>query len=256
MTEAIWQLSQNHLHLLSTCPRKFQYTYLEQFTSPCIPQRQNNLNLGNRFHRLMQQRELDLPVESILATDKRLATSFQALAAAAPQVVFPQPKTWRQAEHRRTFLKGNFLLIGIYDLLILSEDKAEIIDWKTYAQPPHSEILAKHWQTRLYKYLLAETSDYSPEQIQFTYWFIHLPQQPTAVTFSYNRSEHAKTEKELNQLLAQLNDYYQQYKKNKTSFPQVELEKGDCLECPFKRPCQRQSKSAEISFSEVEEQSI
>lgn len=256
MTEVIWQLSQNHLHLLSTCPRKFQYTYLEQFTSPCLPQRQNNLNLGNRFHRLMQQRELGLPVEKLLATDKQLATSFQALAAVAPQIVFPQPQTWRKAEHRRTYLKGNFLLVGIYDLLILSQNKAEIIDWKTYAQPPHSENLANHWQTRLYKYLLAETSHYSPEQIQFTYWFIHVPQQPTAVTFSYNHTEHEKTEEDLNQLLTQLTTYYKKYQINQVPFPQVEPEQGVCIECPFTRPCQRHLQPEEILFSEVEEQHI
>jgi len=256
MTEAIWQLSQNHLHLFSTCPRKFQYTYLEQFTSPCISPQQNSLNLGNRFHRLMQQRELGLPIASILATDKRLATSFEALATVAPQVVFPQPQTWRQPEHRRTFLKGNFLLIGIYDLLILSEDTAQIIDWKTYAQPPHSENLANHWQTRLYKYLLAETSDYSPEQIQFTYWFIHVPQQPTSITFSYDHTEHTKTDQELNQLLTQLNLYYKKYQQDQIPFPQVEPEKGHCLECPFTRPCQRNFQPEKISFSEVEEQSI
>jgi hypothetical protein len=204
----------------------------------------------------MQQRELGLPVERILATDQQLATSFQALATVAPQVVFPQPQTWRQAEHRRTFLKGNFLLIGIYDLLILSQNKAEIIDWKTYAQPPHSETLARHWQTRLYKYLLAETSNYSPEQIQFTYWFIHVPQQPTAVTFSYNHTEHQQTEEELNQLLAQLDIYYKNYQANDIPFPQVEPEQGACLGCPFTLPCQRQIKTEETGFSEIEEQRI
>jgi ATP-dependent exoDNAse (exonuclease V) beta subunit len=57
------------------------------------------------------------------------------------------------------------LLTVIYDLLIEAEDNAQILDWKTYPQPKEQNRLAKDWQTRLYLYVLAETSDYLPEQI-------------------------------------------------------------------------------------------
>ncbi|AFZ45967.1 hypothetical protein PCC7418_3863 [Halothece sp. PCC 7418] len=252
----IWQLSQNHLNLLSTCPRKFQYTYLEQFTSPCLAQRQSELTLGNRFHHFMQQRELGLPIERILAADPPLAQSFRSLAEVAPKVVDPQPHTWRQAEHRRTIRKGNFLLIGIYDLLILSENQAQIIDWKTYPQPQNRATLAKHWQTRLYQYLLAETSNYPPEKIQLTYWFISVPQKPTSLTFSYNQAQHETTEQELNQLLTQLEFDRKNYQKNKVLFPQVEPQKGYCFNCPFTLPCQRYLDLNQVCFSEVEEETI
>ena len=256
MTETIWQISQNHLNLLATCPRKFQYTYLEQFTSPCITQGQNHLNLGNRFHRFMQQRELGLPVDSILASDQRLASSFQALANIAPEVVYPQAGTWRDAEHRRTLLTGHFLLIGIYDLLILSTKKAQIIDWKTYAQPKNKKTLVNNWQTRLYRYLLEETSDYSPEQIELTYWFIKVPQEPCSLTFSYSQAEHEATAQELNGLLRELDKNHKKYQDSKALFPPVEPEQGYCWECPFQLPCQPHLKSEKVNLSEVEEQPI
>ena len=256
MTEKIWQISQNHLNLLSTCPRKFQSTYLDQFTSPCLTQGQNQLNLGNRFHRFMQQRELGLPVERILASDPPLAESFQALADRAPNIVYPQPDTWREAEHRRTLLKDHFLLIGIYDLLILSAEKARIIDWKTYAQPKNKITLANHWQTRLYRYLLAETSDYFPQQIELTYWFVKGPQEPRSLTFSYSQAEHEATAQDLNQLLMQLDTYYENYQKKQVPFPQVEPELGYCWECSFKVPCQRHLKAELIQLSDIEEQPI
>ena len=256
MSQPIWQLSQNHLELLSTCRRKFQSTYLEQFTSPCLPQRQSSLTLGNRFHHFMQQRELGLPVERILATDPPLARSFHALAKVAQEVVNPQPETWRDAEHRRSVRQGNFLLIGIYDLLILSHTQAQIIDWKTYPQPPNQANLAQHWQTRLYQYLLAATSSYPPEKIQLTYWFIHVPQKPTSVTFSYDQAKHEATQQELNQLLTQLESDYENYQKNKVLFPQVEPQKGYCGQCPFAVPCQRHDTTNALTFSEVEEQVI
>lgn len=253
MTETIWQLSQSHLNLLSICPRKFQYIYLEQFTSPCTVQQQSNLSLGNRFHRFMQQRELDLPTDRILEADKPLKNSFNALAEAAPHIVYPQPQTWRYPEHRRTFLKGQFLLIGIYDLLILSESDAKIIDWKTYPQPPNDEELANNWQTRLYLYLLAETSHYLPEQIQLTYWFIKVPKKPTSLTFQYNQERHKQTEKDLNQLLDQLSHYWKRYQKNGEPFPQVEESKGYCVECPFVIPCERYSENDNVLLSNIEE---
>jgi CRISPR/Cas system-associated exonuclease Cas4 (RecB family) len=255
MTENIWQLSQTHLNLLSTCPRKFQYIYLEQFTSPCTAQQESKLMLGNRFHRFMQQRELGLPTEPILAADEPLQTSFEALAQAAPNIVYPQPDTWRKAEHRCTLLKEQFLLTGIYDLLILSPTEAHIIDWKTYPQPFNTKKLANHWQTRLYLYLLAETSHYSPEQIKFTYWFIHVPQKPTSLTFQYNQSQHEKTEEDLTQLLNQLSGHWQDYQEGK-AFPQVEESKGYCVGCPFTIPCERYPQKENLSLSEVEEVEI
>lgn len=249
----IWQFSQNHLNLLSTCPRKFQYTYLENFTSPCLPQRQSRLNLGNRFHYLMQQRELGLRIDRILEADQPLKKLFHALNEVAPNIVNPQPNTWREAEHRRTFLKGNFLLTGIYDLLILSETEAKIIDWKTYAQPGDQESLVWNWQTRLYLYLLAETSDYSPEQIKFIYWFIEASKKPTSVAISYDEEQHKKAEEDLRQIFQNITAYWEEFQERDQSFPQVEESKGYCVNCPFVLPCGRNLQNKERFLSEVTE---
>ncbi len=256
MTTTIWRLSQAHLNLFATCPRKFQYIYLEQFMSPCIGE-QPNLNLGTRFHRLMQQRELGLPTEAILEGDEPLKQCFQALAKAAPDLVYSQANTWRKAEHLRTYLKGKFLLSGIYDLLILTPTKAQIVDWKTYSKPPKSQTIANNWQTRLYLYLLAETSNYSPEEIELIYWFIN-PKQTKSMTVSYSTEQHQTTEHDLNQMLTQLTAYWEQYQNHHQPFPQVEESKGYCLSCQFTIPCNRhpQKDQGEISLDEVEEMSI
>jgi len=60
------RLSQGHLNLLETCPRKFQHTYLEQLNSPANPEHEERQTLGSRFHLLMQQREMGLPINSFL----------------------------------------------------------------------------------------------------------------------------------------------------------------------------------------------
>lgn len=253
MTNNIWRLSQNHLNVFSTCPRKFQHIYLDQFISPYTTEQQTSLSLGNRFHRFMQQRELGVPVEAILDADQELKDSFSAIAQAAPEIVYSQPGTDRYPENRRTLLKGNFLLTGIYDLLILSETQAQIIDWKTYPKPPQNKTLANNWQTRLYLYLLAETTAYLPEKMQLTYWFIKVPKKATSASFSYNQEQHEATDRELTQLLTQLSDYWYHYKNTGQSFPQVEESKGYCLQCPFNIPCGRDQKKDNLQLSELEE---
>ena len=105
----------------------------------------------------------------------------------------------------------------IYDLLIAQSDRATIIDWKTYPKPQTKKKLAQNWQTRLYLYILAETSPYLPEQLSMTYWFVKLPTKPKHHTFFYNQQLHQQTERDLNQLLTKLDSWLQQ--NNLDSFP-------------------------------------
>ncbi|MGA1283298.1 MAG: PD-(D/E)XK nuclease family protein [Prochlorothrix sp.] len=176
-------LSQSHLALLATCPRKFQHIYLDRVTVPKSWHQYQRILWGNQFHQLMQQMELGLPIEGFAATQPELYQGILALRLAAPQVFqTPDPARgeWRSSEHRRslafTVPNGDPVgLVVVYDWVRGDPQFAEILDWKTYRQPPQGENLAQSWQTRLYCYVLAETSQYEPEQIQFTYWFIAPP---------------------------------------------------------------------------------
>jgi len=102
------RLSQSHLNLLSTCPPRFQQVYLDCLSSLPAPQQQDSMQWGNRFHLVMQQRELTLPIEPLLATDSELGNSLKALIQAAPELE-PDPDIWREAEHCRTLSMGDFL---------------------------------------------------------------------------------------------------------------------------------------------------
>ena len=59
------QLSQSHLALLDYCPRKFQYVYLDNLTSPPPLEEQTYLRRGSQIHHLMQQQELQLPLPAV-----------------------------------------------------------------------------------------------------------------------------------------------------------------------------------------------
>lgn len=232
-------LSQAHLNLLETCPPQFQRIYLEQLSSPLSPAQQEKLNWGSQFHYLMQQRELGLPLEPLLAEEQQLGQAIASLIKAVPDLEQTDGKTWREAEHCRSLQIEGYLLTVIYDLLILGENKAEILDWKTYLQPENREKLAANWQTRLYLYILAETSEFLPEQISMTYWFVKLPKEPQSLTFTYNSQDHKKNQQDLSQLLTQLTQWLADYRSEDRPFPhQINCWQENCPYYPVFFPPQ------------------
>ncbi|MBD2579777.1 PD-(D/E)XK nuclease family protein [Oscillatoria sp. FACHB-1406] len=233
----IARLSQGHLNLLDTCPRKFQHIYLDQLASPLDPEQQERLAWGSQFHLLMQQREMGLPLESILAENDRYANAIASLVRAVPEIAAPSPDSQREAEHYRSFAFEDYTLSVIYDLLVTHPNSAHILDWKTYRKPLDSHKIQANWQTRLYLFVLVETSNYTPEQLSMTYWFVQ--GSPECATIPYSRQKHERTRSQLQSLLNQLNANLERYYSAGIPFPQVPETKGECEYCTFNRRCQR-----------------
>ena len=249
-------LSQSHLNLISLCPPKFQQVHLDCLGSIPDPKQQENMQWGSRFHLLMQQRELNLPIEPFLANDSELNASIKDLIEVVPELIESNPSIWREAEHYRTLGYDNFVLTVIYDLLVAQKNKATILDWKTYRQPQKRNRLASNWQTRLYMYVLAETSEYIPEQIQMIYWFVKSG-KPTNVTFNYSKTLHQQTERDLSDLLTRLEIWLQNYQQDEVDLPH----KLDCQNCPYYQSLCEQNSSDRYqelvdAISEIEEISI
>ncbi len=247
-------LSQGYLNALSTCPRKFQYSYLEHLDAPMPAEQQARMVQGTQVHLLMQQRELGLSIDSLLNNDPHLQTAVAALVEQTEHLgKYPEPlsnsdaetlTTVRSPEHCRTLAihqnSHTYLLTVVYDLLLLYPDQAHILDWKTYAQPQGSQWLATSWQTRLYPYVLAETTAYLPDQITMTYWFAQpgTITPPSSLAFAYSNSQHQRTQQELMDLLTQLTHWLHQFASG-TDFPQVPESSQRCLSCPYIVRCQR-----------------
>lgn len=247
----IFRLSQGHLNLLTVCPRKFQYSYLEQLNTPIDPQKEEYQILGSRFHLLMQQREMGLSIHNLLKANPQLANWMTDFTKIAPEIFTTDinnhhHQTFRESEHYRTLQIGDYLLTVIYDLLITDQNQAQILDWKTYPQPPKREILAQNWQTKLYMYILAETSNYLSENISMTYWFVQSKGQTKNIKFTYNAQQHQKTAQELNQLLNNLTKWVRDYEDN-TPLPLKESDQI-CESCQFAVRCHRQ-KNKEITMN-------
>jgi hypothetical protein len=242
------RLSQRHLKILETCPRQFEHTYFDRLTLPVSPAQQIKTQLGSDFHLLMHQRELGLPIEPILARLPQLNTWMQSMLQVAPALFeTADDLTQRESEQVRTLSINNYLFTAIYDLVILKPDcpedrlrqRADIIDWKTYPLPRYKKDLDLEWQTRLYLYILAETSDYVPKQIAFTYWFIQSTPQPKSVKISYTLKQHRQTKTDLLALLAKLTNWLDAYAASREPFPQVAASTGSCDRCNFAARCGR-----------------
>lgn len=278
------RLSQGHLKLLETCPRKFQHLYLEQLAAPIAAEQAERLTWGSRFHRLLQQRELALPIAPLLDTDPQLAQQFHTFTVTVPDIAsltVPDPGL-RESEHERTIEFQGHSLVVVYDLLIADSEQAHILDWKTYPQPSQPQHLQQDWQTRLYLWVLTSTSTYAPDLLKMTYWFAQgkerekrqearekrqekqattiaennltshssplaplFPPTPTSVTIAYSTAQHETTTQDLTRLLHRLSDWHDRYQRGE-DFPQVAAGLGICRCCQFVTRCQREKGQDEI----------
>ncbi|MFP4219646.1 MAG: PD-(D/E)XK nuclease family protein [Phormidium sp.] len=242
--EPILRLSQSHLNRLQDCPRWFQISLIEHRDAPVSPPQQQRLAEGNRFHQLMQQRELGLPIESVLPPGDKLRRWIEDFDRYAPTCITPNPNRdsirLRDAEHERSLFWQNILWLVRYDLLLLSPKRAQILDWKTYRRPRQPTWLKQNWQTRLYPFVLAETSSYPPESISLIYWFVEGATaesdsqsgpdstQPTQCwQFNYSSQEHEATRRDLSQIAQQFQQYWLAYQQGQ-DFPRRQGGSGPC----------------------------
>lgn len=238
------RLSQGHLTLLDTCARKFQHLVLEQLGMPIPPDQQERLQAGANFHQLMQQWQMGLPVERLLQDNDQLQNWFQQFQTAAPDILTlegTEADVQQQSEHQRTLEFQGYLLTVIYDLLLTSPSQARILDWKTYPRPQSPQRLQQHWQTRLYLFVLAETSAYQPEHLSMVYWFfqsqITSPSSPQSFTITYDSAQHEQTQQDLTRLLAKLSDWLVNYQAGQP-FPKTPTTEP-CQTCNFALRCGR-----------------
>jgi hypothetical protein len=231
------RISQGLLTRLSSCDRQFQYLHLEQLAVPEF-ENQARQEEGQRFHQLMQQWDLQLPVEMLLDQEPQLAQWYEAFCQAQGEIL-PWPEASRTSEQTRSLEREGYLLSVVYDLLLETPQQAQIVDWKTYAKPRQIDWLRTHWQTRLYLYVLCETTDYQPEQVAMVYWFFQTAAgSPQSERIAYSSEQHHQTEQDLRQLLHQLTQRLAQFEQGQ-DLPQLPLGHGECEHCSFAYRCDR-----------------
>ncbi len=197
-----FQFSQGSLQDFVECRRRFQLRYLMRQSWPAAPSEpllelERTMQQGARFHRIVQQHRLGLPVERLapLAQEADLSRwwesylrfsqggGLQALAGADatfyPEITLTAPL-------------GDFRLLAKLDLLAVTpQGHALILDWKTSRKRPRRQWLADRLQTRVYPCLLIQAgaflnagAPFQPDQVEMVYWFADFPDQPERFTYS------------------------------------------------------------------------
>lgn len=250
-------LSQGQLTLLDTCLRKFKHVFFDALASPSSYEQKAKTQWGSQFHLLMQQRSLDLPIEVMAEADAEMMRRLSALAEAAPEVFEYLPISAEtaaaknvlvQSEQRRTLAFEGYLLTAIYDLVVEAPNQGQIFDWKTHQQPPRKDWLQRDWQTRLYLYVLAETTALTPEQLSMTYCFVRAEEShhdqdtpPSFYRLDYSTAQHQQTHQDLQAITGQLTKAIALLETGQAeaAFPKVAEAKGLCDRCPFAIRCDR-----------------
>lgn len=199
-------LSRYQLDAFQVCQRRFQLRYLHRLPWPPAPPDEawrEALVRGEAFHRLLERRFLELPVEGPATGDAELERWWRAFQRNGPEL----PDGERLPEISLTAPVGNHLLTGRFDLLIVGERTAYIYDWKTEMHPRPADALRDDWQTRLYLALLVEGAPalgraYEPEDVAITYWFAHAPQQ--SITIPYDGAWHEENWRQLQSIVDKL----------------------------------------------------
>lgn len=199
--------SQSSLQDFDDCPRRFELRYLLRLAWPAVqsePQQaqERDLRLGQRFHRLVHQRLLGVPVERLEAglDDPDLLAwqrNFEQFVVQAGLELRPAGRRGRYyPEAALTAPLAGQRLVAQYDLIVVGEaGRLTIYDWKTHHHRPRRAWLEKRLQTQIYRYLLVCAGQgFLPQAVaaptvEMIYWFAAYPDQPERFDYPPARFE-------------------------------------------------------------------
>jgi hypothetical protein len=205
--------SANSMQDYLDCPRRFELKYLFKQAWPAIESKpvlelEHRQQLGNQFHQLVHQYLTGIPENILSATvsDADLDAWFRNF------LEFIKPSKYDPCftEFPLRMAINGFQVMSVYDLLgVSTEGILQILDWKTGEHLPKKENLAKRVQTILYPYMVLECMgsflpqrQFSPEQIQMTYWFAVHPGKE--ITYTHDKDTHHSSEDFLTHLISEI----------------------------------------------------
>ncbi len=153
---------------------------------------------GARFHRLIQQYLLNVPEERLtdLAEadpDPLIVTWWNDFLIHVPPLLAGE----KFVESTLSTALAGKRLAAKYDLLLVeSNGKLVIFDWKTSQRKIRKEWLLERIQTRLYRMVLTLAGGsltgekaVSPEQVEMNYWFAPRPEIPVKLSYDSEQFE-------------------------------------------------------------------
>lgn len=236
-----FRFSQSSLQDYVDCPRRFRLRYLDQLEYPALEtepvlEYERQQGEGARFHRLVQQYFLGIPLEKLqpLVGEGNLQVWWQSFLSFA-QGNLDGLKT-RLPEFSLSAPLGKYRLLAKYDLLtITADDRLVIFDWKASRKRPANEWLVTRWQTRVYRWLALQAGThlhngkpFEPEQVEMVYWLAGAPDDPARFPYSHLQ---AKRDFDVLQAIVAEIEVAQ-------DFPLTDDERH-CRFCPYRSYCDR-----------------
>ncbi len=227
-------------HSLQTyvdCHRRFELSYLEGLVWPAVEREpvlesEKFLENGRIFHEMVHQDILGIPVANVSNT--KIAAWWERFKASRPADIdgdkYPEKTLVGQV--------GSNILVATYDLIVIqSNGKAIIFDWKTWQHPGRMKEVEKRLQSRIYPYLLVQSASslvpglrLQPEDIEMRYWFTEQPDQPKIL--HYNELQYLEDQAYLEGLVNEL------LQRESGDFALTSDEKK-CKYCPYRSFCDR-----------------
>jgi len=252
-----FRFSQASLQDFTDCRRRFQLRYLQHVVWPAVEsepilENERFLQQGARFHRMIQQHLLGVPAERLsgLARDDDLARWWENYLVFAPQLDAHLEEAMLSPELALTASLGDHSLVAKCDLVVVdSEGRAIIYDWKTSRKRSQRRWLESRLQTRVYPYLLVRSGahlnrgePFLPEQIEMVYWFAGYPGQPER--FPYSQAQYQADESYLLGLVETIE------RLGEADFPLTDDARA-CRYCVYRSLCDRGVEAG--SFKEQED---
>jgi len=209
-----FQFSQSNLQDFVDCPRRFELRYIQKTIWPALQsepvlEQERLLEQGHRFHELVHQYLLGIPVEvlQLRLLDLDLRVWWENFMQANPLSGLPEI---RYPEFSLSAPFAGSRLVAKYDLLVIDPGhKIVILDWKTSQTKPSIAYLAKRIQSRLYPFLLVEAGTnlnhgkpIQPDQIEMIFWFATCPEEPWR--FKYTTQRYQSDREELHRIISEI----------------------------------------------------
>lgn len=188
-------LSASNLSAFQVCQKQYELRYLSELGWPLIPDgdalaSEEAERLGQLFHLAVEQRAHGQDVTALLDESPKLHAWW--LRFMQKRYHDPAGKVWHEARLMFPF-EGERILV-VMDRLQFHDGVWTIWDWKT-GRRFEREALANTWQTRLYRFALAEAGTIynegrpiAPEAIRMVYWGAEHDRQEI---FPYDAASHA-----------------------------------------------------------------
>jgi CRISPR/Cas system-associated exonuclease Cas4 (RecB family) len=248
-----FSFSQTSLQDYVDCPRRFELRYLIQLEWPALqsePVEEQELHMqqGHRFHQLVHQSILGIPVEQLtpFTQDGILSRWWQNFLEYMP--IQDLPSVHYPEFTITTFINGSRVLAK-YDLIAVEVGKRFVImDWKTSRSKPPRGYLQKRIQTLLYPWLLVlggsflnDSQKIDPACIEMVYWFSNFPGEQER--FSYNQAAYEKVEKTISNLIDEILH-------NESGKFMLTDRPRDCIYCKYRSLCERGERAGDWKTSE------